>query len=98
MFGSIREQVDTIFREDPAAKSVLEIVLCYPGFHSILLHRFAHRLYLAGIPLLPRFISQIGRFLTGIEIHPGATIGRGFFIALAAGVVTGKLSEIGMTS
>jgi serine O-acetyltransferase len=95
MFGSIREQVDTIFREDPAAKSVLEIVLCYPGFHAILLHRFAHRLYLAGVPLLPRFISQIGRFLTGIEIHPGATIGRRFFIDHGAGVVIGETSEIG---
>jgi serine O-acetyltransferase len=95
MFGSIREQVDTIFREDPAAKSVLEIVLCYPGFHAILLHRFAHRLYHAGVPLLPRFISQIGRFLTGIEIHPGATIGRRFFIDHGAGVVIGETSEIG---
>jgi len=95
MFRSIREQVDTIFREDPAAKSVLEIVLCYPGFHAILLHRLAHRLYCAGIPLLPRFISQIGRFLTGIEIHPGATIGRRFFIDHGAGVVIGETSEIG---
>ena len=95
MFRSIREQVDTIFREDPAAKSVLEIVLCYPGFHAILLHRFAHRLYHAGVPLLPRFISQIGRFLTGIEIHPGATIGRRFFIDHGAGVVIGETSEIG---
>src|SRR6478672_1692552 len=95
MFRAVREQIDTIFREDPAAKSVLEIVLCYPGFHAILLHRFAHKLYLAGIPLLPRFISQIGRFLTGIEIHPGATIGRRFFIDHGAGVVIGETSEIG---
>ena len=95
MFRSIREQVDTIFREDPAAKSVLEIVLCYPGFHAILLHRLAHRLYHAGVPLLPRFISQIGRFLTGIEIHPGATIGRRFFIDHGSGVVIGETAEIG---
>ncbi len=95
MFRSIREQVDTIFREDPAAKSVLEIVLCYPGFHAILLHRLAHRLYHAGVPLLPRFISQISRFLTGIEIHPGATIGRRFFIDHGSGVVIGETSEIG---
>jgi serine O-acetyltransferase len=95
MFRSIREQVDTIFREDPAAKSVLEIVLCYPGFHAILLHRLAHRLYCAGIPLLPRFISQVGRFFTGIEIHPGATIGRRFFIDHGSGVVIGETSEIG---
>ncbi len=95
MFGSIREQIETIFREDPAAKSVLEIVLCYPGFHAILLHRFAHRLYLAGIPILPRFLSQLGRFFTGIEIHPGATIGCRFFIDHGAGVVIGETSEIG---
>src|SRR6195952_3205864 len=95
MFRSIREQVDTIFREDPAAKSVLEIVLCYPGFHAILLHRLSHRLYSAGIPLLPRIISQIGRFMTGIEIHPGATIGRRFFIDHGSGVVIGETSEIG---
>ncbi len=95
MFRSIREQVDTIFREDPAAKSVLEIVLCYPGFHAVLLHRLAHRLYNGGVPLLPRIISQFGRFFTGIEIHPGATIGRRFFIDHGSGVVIGETSEIG---
>jgi serine O-acetyltransferase len=95
MFGAIREQVDTIFREDPAARSVLEIVLCYPGFHAVLMHRLAHRLYQAKIPILPRFISQISRFLTGIEIHPGATIGRRFFIDHGMGVVIGETSEIG---
>jgi serine O-acetyltransferase len=95
MFAVIREQFDTIFREDPAAKSRLEIVLCYPGFHAILLHRVAHRLYKAGIPLLPRFISQVSRFLTGIEIHPGATIGRRFFIDHGMGVVIGETAEIG---
>ncbi len=66
MFKTIREQLDTIFREDPAARSALEIFLCYPGFHAILIHRFSHLLYKAGIPILPRFISQIARFLTGI--------------------------------
>ena len=95
MFRTIREQIDTIFREDPAAKSVIEIVLCYPGFHAILLHRFAHWLYVAGIPLLPRLISQISRFFTGIEIHPGATIGRRFFIDHGMGVVIGETTEIG---
>jgi serine O-acetyltransferase len=95
MFRTIREQIDTIFHEDPAAKSVIEIVLCYPGFHAILLHRFAHRLYRAGIPLLPRVISQISRFFTGIEIHPGATIGRRFFIDHGMGVVIGETTEIG---
>ncbi len=95
MFRAIREQVDTIFREDPAAKSVLEILLCYPGFHAILLHRLAHKLYQARIPLIPRVISQISRFLTGVEIHPGATIGRRFFIDHGAGVVIGETAEIG---
>lgn len=95
MFRTIREQIDTIFHEDPAARSVLEIVLCYPGFHAILLHRFAHWLYGAGLPLLPRVISQISRFLTGIEIHPGATIGRRFFIDHGMGVVIGETTEIG---
>ena len=95
MFHTIREQIDTIFREDPAAKSVLEIVLCYPGFHAILSHRFAHRLYRMRIPLLPRLLSQISRFFTGIEIHPGATIGRRFFIDHGMGVVIGETAEIG---
>jgi serine O-acetyltransferase len=95
MFGTIREQIDTIFREDPAAKSILEIFLCYPGFHAILAHRLSHRLYRWGVPLLPRFLSQISRFFTGIEIHPGATIGRRFFIDHGSGVVIGETSEIG---
>ena len=95
MFGAIREQVETIFREDPAAKSVLEIVLCYPGFHAVLMHRLAHVLYEAKIPILPRFLSQVSRFLTGIEIHPGATIGRRFFIDHGMGVVIGETAEIG---
>src|SRR5580698_10066351 len=95
MFGTIKEQIETIFREDPAAKSILEIVLCYPGFHAILMHRFAHLLYEAKIPIVPRFISQISRFLTGIEIHPGATIGRRFFIDHGMGVVIGETTEIG---
>lgn len=95
MFRAIREQIQTIFREDPAAKSVLEIWLCYPGLHAILAHRAAHRLYLWGVPLLPRLISQVSRFFTGIEIHPGATIGRRFFIDHGMGVVIGETAEIG---
>src|SRR5438045_3144002 len=95
MFESVREQIETIFREDPAAKSVLEIVLCYPGFQAILAHRFAHRLYRWQVPLLPRVISQISRFFTGIEIHPGARIGHRFFIDHGSGVVIGETSEIG---
>lgn len=95
MFGAIREQFDTIYREDPAAKNAIEILLCYPGFHAIILHRLAHKLYCAKIPILPRFLSQISRFFTGIEIHPGATIGRRFFIDHGMGVVIGETTEIG---
>jgi serine O-acetyltransferase len=95
MFETIREQIQTIFREDPAAKSVLEIVLCYPGFHAILWHRVAHQLYEWRVPILPRMLSQVNRFLTGIEIHPGARIGRRFFIDHGMGVVIGETTEIG---
>ena len=95
MAGHIREQFDTVFRRDPAARSVLEIVLCYPGFHAILLHRMAHRLYSAGWFTLARVISQFSRAATGIEIHPGACIGRRFFIDHGMGVVIGETSEIG---
>jgi serine O-acetyltransferase len=95
MFKTVREQIDTIFREDPAAKSIIEIVLCYPGFHAILIHRLAHRMYRAGVPLLPRVLSQVSRFFTGIEIHPGASIGRRFFIDHGTGVVIGETAEIG---
>lgn len=95
MFRTIREQIDTIFREDPAAKSAVEIFLCYPGFHAILAHRLAHKLYRWGVPLVPRVISQISRFFTGIEIHPGARIGRRFFIDHGMGVVIGETAEIG---
>ena len=95
MFRTIREQIDTVFRGDPAAKSAVEIFFCYPGFHSILLHRLAHKLYQAGFPLLARIVSQINRAATGIEIHPGAQIGRRFFIDHGMGVVIGETTEIG---
>jgi serine O-acetyltransferase len=95
MFRTIREQIDTIFREDPAAKSVIEILFCYPGFHAILFHRLAHKLYKAGFTTTARIISQISRSLTGIEIHPGAQIGRRFFIDHGMGVVIGETAIIG---
>ena len=95
MFRAIREQFETVFREDPAARSVIEILLCYPGFHAILMHRFAHKLYKMNVPLIPRVVSQISRFFTGIEIHPGAKIGRRFFIDHGMGVVIGETAEIG---
>ena len=95
MFRAIKEQVETIFREDPAAKSVLEIVFCYPGFHAILLHRLAHKFYGWRMRFVARLLSQIGRALTGIEIHPGAKIGRWFFIDHGMGVVIGETAEVG---
>lgn len=95
MFRELREQIETIFREDPAATGILEILLCYPGLHAIVAHRLAHRLYNWRVPVLPRFISQISRFFTGIEIHPGARIGHRFFIDHGSGVVIGETTEIG---
>jgi serine O-acetyltransferase len=95
MFQAIREQIDTVFHGDPAAKSALEIFFCYPGFHSILLHRIANKLYRAGFPLLARIVSQFNRTITGIEIHPAASIGRRCFIDHGMGVVIGETTEIG---
>ena len=95
MFAAIREQIETIFREDPAAKSVLEILFCYPGFHAVLLHRVAHRLYNSGFYLTGRIVSQFSRSLTGIDIHPGAKLGRRLFIDHGMGVVIGETAEIG---
>ena len=95
MFQAIREQIDTVFRGDPAAKSAVEIFFCYPGFHAILLHRVAHRLHRSGLMLLARILSQVSRALTGVEIHPGATIGRRCFIDHGMGVVIGETAEIG---
>ena len=95
MFAAVKEQIDTVFRADPAARSKLEIILCYPGFHAIMFHRLAHRIYEAKWYTLARIISQFSRSFTGIEIHPGARIGRRFFIDHGMGVVIGETSEIG---
>ena len=95
MFSNIREQIDTVFKRDPAARSVLEILLCYPGFHAVLIHRVAHGVYKRGWFTLARVISQFSRSMTGIEIHPGATIGRRFFIDHGMGIVIGETAEIG---
>jgi len=92
MFDALREQIETVFRRDPAARGVLEILLCYPGVHAILLHRVAHRIYRAGWYTPARMVSQLSRTLTGIEIHPGAQIGRRFFIDHGMGVVIGETS------
>jgi len=84
-----------IYERDPAARNWLEVLFCYPGLQALFLHRRAHWLYSAGLPLVPRLISQLGRFLTGIEIHPGAKIGRGVFIDHGMGVVIGETAIVG---
>jgi serine O-acetyltransferase len=91
---TLRDDVRAIMRNDPAACNLAEVLL-YPGLHAILFHRLAHALYRAHMPFLPRLISQLSRFLTGIEIHPGARIGAGFFIDHGMGVVIGETAEIG---
>jgi serine O-acetyltransferase len=84
-----------IFERDPAARNWLEVLFCYPGLQALLFHRVAHWLHHLGLPFIPRFISQIGRFITGIEIHPGAQIGKGIFIDHGMGVVIGETAIIG---
>ena len=95
MFSRLKKDIQVVFERDPAARSVLEVILTYPGVHAIILHRIAHFLYKRKLFLLARIISQINRFLTGIEIHPGAVIGHGFFIDHGMGVVIGETTEIG---
>lgn len=95
MLGRIRKDIKVIFDRDPAARSFWEVVLCYPGLHAVLIHRLSHKLYKKGFILLPRLISQFARFLTGIEIHPGAQIGEGLFIDHGTGVVIGETAEVG---
>lgn len=95
MFKAMREEINGVKERDPAARSWVEIVLCYPGFHAIMLHRAAHWAWSRNLKLLGRVISQIGRFFTGIEIHPGAVIGTGFFVDHGMGVVIGETAEIG---
>jgi len=95
MFKRLKEDIDTVFEQDPSAKSTLEIVLTYSGLHAIWGHRIAHKLYKNKFFFLARLISQICRFFTGIEIHPGATIGRRLFIDHGMGVVIGETCEIG---
>jgi serine O-acetyltransferase len=95
MLNTIKEDIKVVFERDPAAKSVIEVILCYPGFHAIVMHRIAHWFYKRNLLLIARIISQINRFITGIEIHPGARIGKGFFIDHGMGVVIGETTEIG---
>lgn len=95
LFKKLKEDIQTIFAKDPAARSVPEVIFCYPGLHALWFHRLAHFLWRHGLRFLARFISYISRFLTEIEIHPGAKIGRRFFIDHGAGVVIGETAEIG---
>ena len=95
MFAAIREDINSVFDRDPAARSVWEVITCYPGLHARVLHRFSNTLWRNGFKWLGRFTSHIARWLTGIEIHPGATIGRRFFIDHGMGVVIGETAEIG---
>ncbi len=95
MFETLKEDIEVVMQRDPAAKSRLEVMLCYPGLHAIWLHRLAHKLYKKGWILLPRLINTFSRFLTGIDIHPGAQLGRGLFIDHGMGVVIGETAEIG---
>ena len=95
MWQLIKEDINSVFGRDPAARNVFEIVTCYPGVHAILFHRLNHKLWGMGLKWLARFGSSIARFITGIEIHPGATIGRRFFIDHGMGVVIGETAEIG---
>lgn len=95
IFETISKDIKAVFERDPAARGTFEVVLTYSGFHAIIMHRFSHFLYKKGIPFLPRLLSQMSRFFTGIEIHPGAKIGSGFLIDHGMGVVIGETSEIG---
>ncbi len=95
MFDRIREDIRSVFHRDPAARNSVEVLLTYPGLHALLFHRLAHSCWQAGLKLLARLISAFSRWMTGIEIHPGATIGRRFFIDHGMGVVIGETAEIG---
>lgn len=95
IFKHFREDIDAVMARDPAARSRLEVMLCYPGLHALLFHRLAHKAWRAGWHVTGRFLSHLGRLLTGIEIHPGAKIGRRVFIDHGMGVVIGETSEVG---
>ena len=95
MFEGIKKDIQVVFERDPAARNTFEIILTYPGVHAIVFHRLAHWLYKRRLFLPARFVSQVSRFLTGIEIHPGAAIGHGFFIDHGMGVVIGETTELG---
>lgn len=95
MFKTIRNDVQSVLERDPAARNVFEVLLCYSGLHAIWAHRLSHRLWESGFKLIARWVSQTTRGLTGIEIHPGATLGQNFFIDHGMGVVIGETAEVG---
>ncbi len=95
MFESLKGDIKAVYDRDPAVRSTMEIIFCYPGFHAMLFYRMSHALWRRKFYFFGRFLSHIGRFLTGIEIHPGAKIGHGFFIDHGMGVVIGETAEIG---
>jgi len=95
MFKTLKEDIKTVFAKDPAAKNIIEVILCYPGLHAIWLHRIAHWFYKKKMYTIARIISHINRHITDIEIHPGAKIGKRFFIDHGMGVVIGETTEIG---
>lgn len=95
VFKTLVEDFRIVFERDPAARNWLEVLAFYPGFHALVLHRISHWLWNLGMPIVPRLISHIARFMTGIEIHPGATIGRGVFIDHGMGVVIGETAIVG---
>jgi serine O-acetyltransferase len=95
MFAEIRRDVRAVLERDPAARSTFEVVLCYPGVHALAFHRIAHAIWRRGWRIPARFLSQVARFLTGIEIHPAAKIGSGLFIDHGMGVVIGETAEVG---
>jgi serine O-acetyltransferase len=94
MFKLLREDIATVFARDPAARNILEVLFCYPGLHALWMHRFAHFLWQHKLRLLGRVLSHCNRFFTGVEIHPGARIGRRFFLDHGMGVVIGETTEI----
>jgi serine O-acetyltransferase len=95
MFNRLRDDIRTVMQRDPAARSSWEVILCYPGLHALVFHRVAHRLWGAGWTTSARWVSHLSRFLTGIEIHPAARLGRGIFIDHGMGVVIGETAEVG---
>lgn len=95
MFAKVREEIRVVFDRDPAARSAWEVITCYPGFHALLFHRLGHRLWQWKLHWLARFVSALARWLTGIEIHPGARIGRRLFIDHGMGVVVGETATVG---